>query len=394
MSNDRFPGAGVLLVETDPTVVEEARNLFDDKLMVSDSIGRGLPAVEAGDIELVFLGPSQATIPAVAEAAELLEANPDLLVLLAAASDVANDVLRGAIRSGIRDIIESPLRDEAIAEALSHVAAVSRRRQAPTITPQPGRDGRVVTIMAAKGGSGKTVTATNVAVLLARWSEAGRVVIVDADLQFGDVALVLQVEPKATLVNAAKEGEGLDREFLCSLLAEHKSGLKVLAAPLEPAFADEVSTQSITRILNLLRVDHDFVVVDTAPTLDERLLAILERSDVVLFIVDMDLPSVKNAKLALETLRILNYPSNKIRVVLNRSNSKARLDVAEIERSLRVQIAASIPSDALLPASVNEGVPIVEAQPKSKPAKAFEEVARLATIEGGSSESGKKKKWF
>lgn len=394
MSNDRFPGGGVLLVETDPTFVEAARTLFDGKLMVADSIGRGLPSVEAGDIELAFLGPSQATASGVAEAAELLEANPDLVVMLAAASDVSNDVLRGAIRSGIKDIIESPLRAEAIAESLGHVAAVSRRRLTPAITPQPGRDGRVVTIMAAKGGSGKTVTATNVAVLLARWGEPGRVVIVDADLQFGDVALVLQVEPKATLVNAAKEGEGLDREFLRSLLAEHKTGLKVLAAPLEPAFADEVSTQSITRILNLLKSDHDFVVVDTAPTLDERLLAILERSDVVLFIVDMDLPSVKNAKLALETLRVLNYPSNKIRVVLNRSNSRARLDVSEIERSLRVQIAASVPSDALLPASVNEGVPIVEAHPKSKPAKAFEEVAQLVTSESVPSEAAKKKKWF
>ena len=127
----------------------------------------------------------------------------------------------------------------------------------------------------------------------------------------------------------------------------------------------------------MLREMFDYVIVDTAPSLDERLLAILDKSDTVLFVVDMDLPSVKNAKLALETLRILNYPANKIKLVLNRSNSKARLDVDEIERSLRLPILASVPSDGLVPASINEGIPIVDSHPKSKPAKAFEDVTRV-----------------
>jgi pilus assembly protein CpaE len=229
--------------------------------------------------------------------------------------------------------------------------------------------------------------------LLARWGDPQRVVIADADLQFGDVALVLQIDPKHTVVNAAKEGDRLDAQFLESVLASHTSGLRVLAAPLEPAFADEVSSLAYTRILEMLSDSFDYVVVDTAPSLDERLLAILDKSDVVLFVVDMDLPSVKNAKLALETLRVLNYPANKIKLVLNRSNSRARLDVDEIERSLRLPILASVPSDGLLPASVNEGVPIVESHPRSRLAKAFEDVARLVA-EGRPGQDDAKRKRF
>ena len=260
--------------------------------------------------------------------------------------------------------------------------------------PAPLSEGKIITVMAAKGGSGKTVFASNVASLLAQWGEAERVVIADADLQFGDVALVLQVDPKHTVVNAAKEGERLDNQFLETVLATHSSGMRVLAAPLEPAFADEVPTVTYTRILTMLKSMFDYVVVDTAPSLDERLLAILDKSDVVLFVVDMDLPSVKNAKLALETLRILNYPANKIRLVLNRSNSKARLDVDEIERSLRLPISASVPSDGLLPASINEGIPIVESHPKSKPAKAFEDVTRIVMESRQPAQEGQKRRRF
>ena len=108
----------------------------------------------------------------------------------------------------------------------------------------------------------------------------------------------------------------------------------MLAAPLEPALADEVSTPVVVRTLGMLRRMFDYIVIDTAPFLDEPVLSIFERSDVVLLVVDMDLPSVKNAKLALDTLRLIKFPFEKIKLVLNRHNSKARLDVGEMERSL------------------------------------------------------------
>lgn len=397
MSSDQdFDAEGIVFVDSDEDERLQTKAIFEGRIETVEAMSDVTRAVAAGEADVVFVGPSFASTEGLEEAATLFEVDPNLIVVLVAPPDVEGTVLRAAIRSGLSDVLESPLTIPAVTDALREAErTLSRRREVPRVegTPAAMPEGKIITVMAAKGGSGKTVVASNVATLLARWGDPERVVIADADLQFGDVALVLQVDPKHTVVNAAKEGESLDVQFLDSVLASHTSGLRVLAAPLEPAFADEVPSVTYTHILELLRSSFDYVVVDTAPNLDERLLAILDKSDVVLFIVDMDLPSVKNAKLALETLRILNYPANKVKLILNRSNSKARLDVDEIERSLRLPISASVPSDGLLPASVNEGVPIVESHPKSKPAKAFEEVARLVT-EGRQSVDDAKRKRF
>ena len=130
-------------------------------------------------------------------------------------------------------------------------------------------------------------------------------------------------------------------------------------------------------MLDLLRETYDYVIVDTASMLDELILSLLEKADHILQVVDMDLPSVKNAKLALETLRLLKFPTSNVKLVLNRSNSKARLDNKEIEGALKMEISAAIPSDGAVPTSVNEGRPVVEAEPKGRVAKGFETVAEL-----------------
>ena len=126
----------------------------------------------------------------------------------------------------------------------------------------------------------------------------------------------------------------------------------------------------------------DYVVIDTAPFLDEPVLLILERSDVVLLVVDMDLPAVKNAKLALDTLRLIKFPFEKIKLVLNRVNSKARLDINELERSLGLGVMAAVSSDKLVPRAVNEGEPVVSLYPRSQVARDLRAVAnsRWATL--------------
>jgi pilus assembly protein CpaE len=151
----------------------------------------------------------------------------------------------------------------------------------------------------------------------------------------------------------------------------------VLAAPLEPAFADDITTAGLMQMLDVLKESYDYIIVDTAAMLDELILSLIEKSDDILMLVDMDLPSVKNAKLALETLRLLKFSTSNVQLVMNRSNSKAKLDNKEIEGALKMNIAASIPSDAVVAASVNEGRPVVETDPKSKVAKGFESVAEL-----------------
>ena len=395
---DLLGDAEVVIVDDDDDFLDEAKRLFDGRVPTVRTLADAQRSVEEGNVDLVFLGPSFAHETGLQGVGLLLELDPDLAVVLVAGTITA-PLLRSAMRAGLKDVIEAPLTEQSVGDAVGQIERKPRREKKALPTEpfgEPGREGKVVTVMSAKGGSGKTVTATNLAMLLAARHDPAQVCIVDADLQFGDVCLVLQLEPKLTIVNAAHELHRLDEPLLESLLTTHPSGLRVLAAPLEPAFADEISTAAMTEIITKLRGMFDYVIVDTASLLDELLLSLLERADQVLFVLDMDLPSVKNAKLALETLRLLKFPASKVQLVLNRSNARARLDEKEIERSLKLKISAAIPSDGMVPASINEGRPVVESAPKSRVAKGFDTVYKLVANTAKQEASGKtgKRRWM
>ncbi|HSG79141.1 MAG TPA: AAA family ATPase, partial [Acidimicrobiia bacterium] len=240
----------------------------------------------------------------------------------------------------------------------------------PAARPLSG-NGRVISVTAGKAGSGKTVTAVNLAAALTERLGPDRVVIIDADLQFGDVALLLQLEPAHTLVDVADAIGDLSDAQLESMLLVHESGLRVLPAPLLPLPPESTPIAGLIAVIERLRRMYDVVVVDTPPIFGPTLLSILDHSDTAAMVVDMDLPSVKNAKIAIDALRNDGYPSERLHLVVNRVNSKARLDLVELERSLGLRVSGSVPSDRIVPQSVNEGIPAVLLSPRSRVAKSF-----------------------
>ncbi len=366
----------ILVVDTDTGAMESVEALLDGHKVhrvrnVSDAQRK---LVEEG-IELAIIGPGFAHEAGVNEVSLLLDIQPQLPIVLVA-EGLTTDVLRAAIRVGFKDVVDAPLNATKVEGMLAHIAKMESIARGDTQTRV--KIGKVVTIMSPKGGAGKTMTTVNVGLALAVMSEAPeRVVIMDADLQFGDVCISLQVEPQHTIVDAARDIDKLDEQLLESLLATHTSGMRVLSSPLEPSLADEVSTQVVVKTLGMLKRMFDYVVIDTAPFLDEPVLSILERSDTVLLVVDMDLPAVKNAKLALDTLKLIKFPFEKIKLILNRVNSKARLDINELERSLGLEVQAAVSSDKLVPRAVNEGEPVVSLYPRSRVAKDLRGVAAL-----------------
>ncbi len=364
--------------------VYQARNVSDAQRKL----------VEEG-IELAIIGPGFAHEAGVHEASLLLDIQPTLPIVLVA-DGLTTDVLRAAIRVGFKDVVDAPLNQSKVDSMLKHIeraAAIS----SGDIRPKT-KIGKVITVMSPKGGAGKTMTSANVGLALAMMTDRPeRVVIMDADLQFGDICISLQVEPQHTIVDAARDIDKLDEPLLDSLLATHTSGMRVLSAPLEPSLADEVSTQVVVKTLGMLKRMFDYVIIDTAPFLDEPVLSILERSDVVLLVVDMDLPAVKNAKLALDTLKLIKFPFEKMKLILNRVNSKARLDIGELERSLGLEVQAAISSDKLVPRAVNEGEPVVSLYPRSRVAKDLRNVASLVVdghVEIEDPEDEPKRGWF
>ncbi len=384
----------VLVVSGDQGFLDgTSRFLADHRVLAARNVTEAQRRIVEDGVDLAIFDPSYATDAGVSDGGQLLQVDPELpLVLVADTLDMS--VLRTALRIGFADVVDAPV-DRAKVDGMLEL--IEDQAQRAVLKEAKARIGKIITIMSPKGGAGKTMTTANVALQLAMWGDPSRVVIVDADLQFGDVCIAMQIDPIHTIVEAAQDLDKLDDELLESLLSTHESGLRVLAAPLEPSLADKVSTQTVVRVLGMLKRMFDYVVIDTAPFLDEPVLSILERSDDVLLVVEMDLPNVKNAKLALDTLKLLKFPLGKIKLVLNRMNSKARLDIGELERSLELEVQAAVSSDKLVPRAVNEGEPVVSLYPRSRVAKDLRGVARLVVDYESTPEIAEgegQRKWF
>jgi len=189
---------------------------------------------------------------------------------------------------------------------------------------------------------------------------------------------MLKLAPQRTIVDAVGAIEHLDATMLQDMLIRHDpSGLLVLPAPLEPAFADQINAEYMTQIIEILRSFCSFVVVDTPAYFNEIVLNLIEQSDDVLLVAGMDIPNIKNVKIGLQTLRLLNTPMSKLHLVLNRANAKVKLDVNEVERTLQVRADSQIPSDVAVPQAVNKGNPVVLDAPKSGVAKSLEQLADM-----------------
>jgi pilus assembly protein CpaE len=386
----------IVVLEDDPAIRSRLLMQLGERSMAIGSADE-VRSLYPGTPVVVVLGPSVARSRGLAGAEALLAQRTDVGAVLIADS-LTTDLFQHAIRSGVRDVLGMPVDtgqlNEAVARVGSTLAPVRPAAPAPSHTEERGGGdgelGQVITVFSTKGGAGKSVIATNLGVLLAERT-SGTVALVDADLQFGDVAVMLKLAPQHTIVDAVGSFDRLDVGFLESLLATHQpSGLRVLPAPLEPAFADQIGAEQMSTIIQLLRTFCDFVVVDTPAYFNEVVLSLIEDSDEVLLVAGMDIPNIKNVKIGLQTLRLLNTPMSKIHLILNRANSKVKLEVSEVERTLQVKADALIPSDIVVPQSVNKGMPVVTDSPRSAIARSLEQLADRFVPAG--SNAGKKRK--
>jgi pilus assembly protein CpaE len=327
----------------------------------------------SGQPAVAVFGPSLADPAGLAEIDRLTRARPEIGVVLVVA-ELSTGLFREALRAGARDVLVFPVEPGALAESVDRIGR-SLVGTAPPPPPSRPERGRIVTVSSMKGGSGKTVVATNLAVALAQRSD-GPVALVDADLQFGDVAVMLRLSAVRTIVDAIPAMDSLDAQFLRSLLVRHEpSGLHVLPAPLDPSLAERVSGSDIVQILDGLRSFCSHVVIDTPAQFNDVVLAVIEASDDIVVVAGMEVPNIKNTKLGLQTMQRLGVPESKLCLLVNRSNSKVALDVKEVERTLGMKARAHIPSDILVPQSVNRGVAVVLDAPRSDVTRSFEALA-------------------
>ena len=191
-----------------------------------------------------------------------------------------------------------------------------------------------MTVFSPKGGVGKTTLAVNLARGPEREAAAKRVVLVDLDLAFGDVAITLQLFPARTIADTVHLESGLDFTVLEPLLTDYRGQLSALVAPVQPDAKDSIPPSLVGRILGLLKSHFDFVIVDTSPAFDEYALQAFDETDEMLLVTTLDVPTLKNVKVAVETLDLLNFPKPRRRLILNRADDKVGLTPEKVEGTL------------------------------------------------------------
>lgn len=372
------PSVPVAVVDEDQATRGRLAMQLGDQVIAYANVDELSNALSGNPI-VVVLGPSCGEAPGLRGGEDLIHQHPEVGAILVA-NTLTTELFQRALRTGVRDVLAAPVDTAQLNEAVRRVgeAVGATKRSSPALGDGDEGDlGRVITVFSTKGGAGKSMVAANLAVTLAQRSEKP-VVLVDADLQFGDIAVMLKLSPQHTVVDAVGSIDRLDAGLLQNLLVKHPaSGLRVLPAPLEPAFADQITADDVSKIVNLLRTFCGFVVVDTPAYFNDVVLNLIEESDDVLLVAGMDIPNIKNVKIGLQTMRLLNTPMQKVHLVLNRANSKVKLDVSEVERTLQVKAESQLPSDVVVPQSVNKGIPVVMDAPKSGIARALEQLADL-----------------
>ena len=280
-----------------------------------------------------------------------------------------NGFLRRVFEAGADDIVTLPQPREEIRFAIQKAIA----RRSGSLTPGGVDLARLVCVLGPKGGTGKTLTAVNLAVALQGMGE--RVVLVDLDLQFGDVALTMGLAPEKTVYDLALSGGTLDANKLDDFLTIHASGVKALIAPSRPDHASAVTVELLREVYSTLRLYYDFVVVDTPPGFTAEVIASIDSSTDLIMVGMLDSLSLKNTKLGLETLELMGYRPDKIKLVLNRAQTKVGISTADVVTVLGREPDTFVPSDREIPRAVNEGLPIVTSRPDSEAAAAFRQLA-------------------
>ena len=282
-----------------------------------------------------------------------------------------NGFVRRIFEVGADDIATLPAEPDEVGFVIQKVVA---RRQG-TATATGVALAPMICVLGPKGGTGKTLTTGNLAVGLA---EAGvRVLALDIDLQFGDLGLSLGLSPEKTLADLARSGGSLDAEKLDGYLVTHASGAHILMAPTRPDHASVVTVEFLRDVYEAARQSHDFVIVDTPPGFTPEVIASIDSSTHVLMVGMLDALSLKNTKLGLETLELMGYDPTRIRVILNRADSRVGITKDDVSAILGREPEIMVPSDRDIPRSINEGMPIIATKRRSEAAKAFRQLSEL-----------------
>ena len=355
---------------------------YEESIEIIGEAQNGLEAVElARELrpDIILMDINMPEMDGIKAAKTITESGLDGSIIMMSIQE-EREYIKKAMSAGARDFIIKPFKVNELIDNIKRIYQVDQAKKKKIVSPVSASklQSKVISVFSTKGGVGKTTIATNLAVAIATTSKK-KVALLDFDLQFGDVAISLNLYVKNTITELVKDLINVEHEndMIEEYMLTHYSGVKVLAAPLKPENAEYVNAEHIKKIIGILKGRFEYIIIDTAQGFDDTVITALDESDTILYVSTLDLPSIKNTKNGLEVMKTLNYSNEKVRVVVNKSNEKFGIKHLDFKAALNVELFAIIPDD--LPAvaiSVNNGHPLVSHRKSSVVSKRIFKLAQ------------------
>jgi len=365
--------------ETERLEITEMLKNIDYIQLIGDSIdeAKTLESLERSAVDILLMGAGM-NGSRYSFAEKVSHQFPHTNIIMVEA-ELLEETMHNALFAGAKDVLIKPVDPEKMMNAIYRIHQLQERvgvvkADTPQKKIRKSELGQVYTVFSTKGGVGKTFVSINFAASLAKIPEK-RVVLVDLDLDFGNAALALNLYPKFTITDVIDDIRHMDSDLIESYLIPHESGIKVLPANLQPAMNDFINAEHVHVILEALRESFDYVVIDMPGRFVETIMPALALADQLLVITTPELSSVRNIKVLLVTLKDLNFPQSKIRIVLNKEDIKGEIKKSDVETTLNKKVDAAIGLDyRRVLSSLNRGVPLVHEYPKNTLSKNFEKM--------------------
>ena len=409
-ANNKFR---VLIVDDVAETRENVRKLlqFETDVEVVGVARTGLEAIDVAqelEPDVVLMDINMPDMDGIAATEAIRQKKPFVQVVILSVQGDQN-YMRRAMLAGARDFLTKPPMGDELISAIRRAGTMAHQERlkvsagpvqqsntaggvAPVTSALSGAQGKVITVYSPKGGTGNTTIAVNLAIAL--HNDETRSVIVDGNLQYGDVAVFINEQGKNTILDLAPRVDELDPEIVDDVMVKHNdSGIHVLAAPTRPEQAEEVSGQSFLQIIRYLRRLYAYVIIDTNAWLSDIVLSAIDESDVIVLVATQDIPSIKNTRLFLDLVSSLGVERERIALIMNRYDKRIGITPEKVGENLKVDVVATIPLDerVVIP-SVNRGVPFIignKAQPVSRGILTLAEIvrARIASLAGSDGSS-------
>lgn len=371
--------ATLLQFNEDIEVVGEAEN-GEEAILIANKLR---PDIMLMDINMPVKDGIKAT-------EEISVSFPEVSVIIVSVQG-EQEYLRKAMAAGAREFITKPFSGDDLVNTIIKTYKINQKRKEQiTSKTQEKIKTDIITVFSTKGGVGKTTLACNIAVSIAR--ETGcKVALLDLDLQFGNIGIFLNIPVKNTIVDLVKETNEINSKILDDYMICHYSGVNILLSPTKPEYAEFITAAHIEKIIESLKENYHYVIIDTSSNLNEVTLTALDLADKILFVTGLDLPSIKNTKEGLEVMESLHYSKDKLKIVINKDNEQFGIKVKDFEDTVRYPVWASVPEDQqTVITSINKGFPFVLTRSETKVAKSVLEIVQKLTQNIKKKEDAKK----